>query len=81
MRSTELFLEFLEKNNSNCEDLRIKIYKAQLAAEENLTLGAEAIIALEDSEFQDLMPGDEFRKEKDERLSHLFSISRIILGH
>ena len=80
VRSIDLLLEFLEKTNTDCESVRLAISGAQLTANENLTLSAQAIVALEDSEFRELSPGDGSLEERDERLSHLLSISRIILG-
>ena len=80
VRSIDLLLEFLEKTNPDCESVRVAISAAQLTAKEHLTLSAQAIVALEDSEFRELSPGDGSLEERDERLSHLLSISRIILG-
>ncbi len=80
MRSIDLLLEFLEKTNTDCDSVRVAISAAQQTAKENLTLSAQAIVALEDSEFRELSPGDGSLEERDERLSHLLSISRIILG-
>ena len=80
VRSIDLLLEFLEKTNTDCESVRVAISAALLTAKENLTLSAQAIVALEDSEFRELSPGDGSLEERDERLSHLLSISRIILG-
>ena len=80
VRSIDLLLEFLEKTNTDCKSVRVAISAAQLTAKENLTLSAQAIVALEDSEFRELSPGDGSLEERDEILSHLLSISRIILG-
>ena len=80
VRSIDLLLEFLEKTNTDCESVRVAVSAAQLTAKENLTLSAQAIVALEDSEFRELSPGDGSLEARDERLSHHLSISRIILG-
>ena len=80
VRSIDLLLEFLEESNTDCESLRRVVSEAQLTAKEDLTVGAKAIVALEDSEFRNLTPGDGSWEKKDERLAHLLSISRIILG-
>ena len=78
VRSIDLLLEFLEKTNTDCESVRVAISAAQLTAKENLTLSAQAIVALEDSEFRELSPGDGSLEERDERYGHVDDMDREI---
>ena len=79
-RSAGLLLDFLEENHPESAELRRAIGEARDLAKENISGGAEEILALEARGALRLAVPASVSEEQEERISHLLAISRIILG-
>ncbi len=79
-RSANLLLDFLEENHPESAELRKAIGEARDLAKENISGGAEEILALEANGALSLSAAPSGSAEQEERISHLLAISRVILG-
>ena len=79
-RSANLLLDFLTENHPDSGDLCRAISRARDLAKENISGGAEEILALEATGALKLPTNPQATGLQEERISHLLAISRIILG-
>jgi len=79
-RSANLLLAFLAEQHPGSTKLEAAIAKARDSAKEDISQGAEEVLALEASGALSLPMPAEAAEEQEERLSHLLSIAHVILG-
>ena len=80
VRSANLLLEFLAEHQAGSRELEAAIAEARDSAKESISRGAEEIMAMESSGALSLPTPAEGAEEMEERLAHLLSIARVILG-
>lgn len=79
-RSANLLLDFIAEHHPGSAELEAAIAKARDSAKEDISQAAEAILGLEASGALNLPTPEEAAEEWEERLSHLLSIARVVLG-